>query len=224
MSWTTKRRCSCYLTEDRCTCDPAAEPPFMPPASLVWLLRVVAIAIILLLVLIGGPRASAAETRRLDAAWIPIADGSAQPTAAWSEFCDRSPNECAINPVEPSTIQFDERVWNAIVAINKQVDTIVRPQADIHHWGVIDRNGSDQHDFAIGSKLRQLWDNGGVLTRLNFRPAVHMTSRVVSMSMSATLASAGLDFNQASRGQAWVATASDSFSLNTSSGTLVNEH
>jgi predicted transglutaminase-like cysteine proteinase len=29
-------------------------------------------------------------------------------------------------------------MWNAIVAINKQVNTAVRPQEDIHHWGVID--------------------------------------------------------------------------------------
>jgi predicted transglutaminase-like cysteine proteinase len=101
-------------------------------------MRAVAITLFLLLVLVGGPRASAAEIHQLDAAWIPIADGSAQPTAAWSEFCERSPNECAINPAEPSTIQLDERVWNAIVGINKQVNTTVRPQEDFHHWGVID--------------------------------------------------------------------------------------
>jgi hypothetical protein len=45
-------------------------------------MRAVAITLFLLLVLVGGPRANAAETRQIDAAWIPIADGSAQPTAA----------------------------------------------------------------------------------------------------------------------------------------------
>jgi predicted transglutaminase-like cysteine proteinase len=139
MPWTTKRRCACYHTEGQYGCDHAAETPFMPQASLVWLLRAVAITLFLLLVLVAGPRASAAETHQFDAAWIPVADGRAQPTAAWSEFCERSPNECAINPAEPATIQLDERVWNAIVSINKQVNTTVRPQEDIHHWGVIDR-------------------------------------------------------------------------------------
>jgi len=107
----------------------------MPRASLVWLMRTVAITLFLLLVLVGGPRASASEIHQLGAAWIPIADRNAQPTAAWNEFCERSPSECAINPAEPATIQLDERVWNAIVAIN----TTVMPQEDIHHWGVVDR-------------------------------------------------------------------------------------
>jgi predicted transglutaminase-like cysteine proteinase len=107
--------------------------------DLAWLLRTVAITILLLLALVLGPRASAAETRQLDAAWIPVADGSAQPTAAWSEFCERNPAECAINPAEPATIQLDQRVSNAIVAINKQVNAAVSPQEDIQHWGVIDR-------------------------------------------------------------------------------------
>ncbi len=139
MPWTTKRRCACYLTEGQYGCDHAAETPFMPQASLVWLMRAVAITVFLFFVLVAGPRAGAAEIHQLDAAWIPVADGSAQPTAAWSEFCERNPGECAINPAEPATIQLDERVWNGIVAINKQVNAAVSPQEDIHHWGVIDR-------------------------------------------------------------------------------------
>jgi predicted transglutaminase-like cysteine proteinase len=118
---------------------PAAGPNTASRGDLAWILRTVAITILLLLALVLGPRASAAETHQLDAAWIPVADGSAQPTAAWSEFCERNPGECAINPAEPATIQLDERVWNGIVAINKQVNAAVSPQEDIHHWGVIDR-------------------------------------------------------------------------------------
>jgi predicted transglutaminase-like cysteine proteinase len=139
MPWTTKRRCACYSTEDQRWCYRAAEAPFMPQASLVWLVRAVAITLFLLLVLIAGPRASAAEIRQPDAAWIPIADGSAQPTAAWSEFCERFPAECAINPSESATIQLDKHVWNAIVAINKHVNATVSPREDIDHWGVTDR-------------------------------------------------------------------------------------
>ena len=82
MPLTTKRRCSCYSTEDRGACYHAAETPFMPQASFVWLVRAVAIALFLLLVLVSGPRAGAAEFQRLDAAWILIADGRAKPTTS----------------------------------------------------------------------------------------------------------------------------------------------
>ena len=125
MPWTTKRRCSCYLTDDQCGRDPASETPFMPRASLVWLMRAVAITVFLFFVLVAGPRAGAAEVYQLDAAWIPIADGSAQPTAAWSEFCERNPGECAINPAEPTTIELDKHVWTTVVAIKKQVNATV---------------------------------------------------------------------------------------------------
>jgi predicted transglutaminase-like cysteine proteinase len=58
---------------------------------------------------------------------------------AWSEFCERDPSECAINPAEPATIQLDQRLRRAIVAINQQVNAAVLPREDIDHWGVIDR-------------------------------------------------------------------------------------
>ena len=139
MTWTTYHRYACYPTEDQQGGYGTPEPPFKPRGNLVWLLRTVAITVFLLLVLVSGPRASATEIHQFDAAWIPVADGSAQPTAAWSKFCERSPAECVTNPAEPATIQLDERVWNAITAINKHVNTTVRPQEDIAHWGVIDR-------------------------------------------------------------------------------------
>jgi predicted transglutaminase-like cysteine proteinase len=107
--------------------------------DLAWLLRTVAITILLLLALVLGPHASAAEIHQLDAAWIPVADGSAQPTAAWSEFCERSPGECAINPAEPATIQLDQHVRQTIVEINQRVNATVSPREDIDHWGVVDR-------------------------------------------------------------------------------------
>jgi predicted transglutaminase-like cysteine proteinase len=130
MPWNTKPRLACY---------PTAETNTDPMRSRARLLLTIVIAVLSLLSAIHAPRVHASETHQRDAAWIPTADGSAQPTDAWSAFCERSPGECAINPAEPATIQLDERVWNAIVAINKQVNTTVRPQEDIHHWGVIDR-------------------------------------------------------------------------------------
>ncbi len=105
-----------------------------------WFLRTLAMTILLLLALVYGLGARADAVRQVDvAAWIPMTGGSAQPTVAWSEFCERSPAECSINQAEPATIKFDERVWNAIVKINKRVNAVVSPREDIHHWGVIDR-------------------------------------------------------------------------------------
>ncbi|QRM27593.1 transglutaminase-like cysteine peptidase [Microvirga sp. VF16] len=130
MPWTTKRTCACY---------PVAEIDTASRGNLAWFLRTVAISLLLLFALVGVPRASAGELHQLNAVWIPTADGSAQPTDAWREFCERSPGECMINPSEPATIELDERVWNLIITINKKVNTAVSPQEDINHWGVIDR-------------------------------------------------------------------------------------
>ncbi len=118
---------------------PAAGSNGAARRDLAWILRTVAITILLLLVLVHGTHARAAEPTPLDIAWIPVAGGSAQPTVAWSEFCERDPSECAINPAEPATIQLDQRLRRAIVAINQQVNAAVLPREDIDHWGVIDR-------------------------------------------------------------------------------------
>jgi predicted transglutaminase-like cysteine proteinase len=125
----TKRRCECYS-------DLATDP--IPRRSRARLLLIIVIAVLSVLSAIHAPRVHASEAHQLDGAWIPTAVGSAQPTAAWSEFCERSPGECAINPAEPTTIKLDERVWIAIVAINKHVNAAVSPREDIDHWGVID--------------------------------------------------------------------------------------
>jgi predicted transglutaminase-like cysteine proteinase len=99
----------------------------------------IGIAVLAVLSVIQAPRVHATEIHQLDAAWIPTSGGSAQPTAAWSEFCDRNPAECAINPAEPATIQLDEHVRQTIIAVNQRVNSAVSPREDIHHWGVLDR-------------------------------------------------------------------------------------
>jgi predicted transglutaminase-like cysteine proteinase len=97
------------------------------------------IAVLSLFSAVHMPRAHANGIQQLDATWIPIVHGSAQPTAAWSEFCERFPSECAVNPAERATIKLDQRVWKAIAAINSHVNATVSPREDIDHWGVADR-------------------------------------------------------------------------------------
>ena len=130
MPWTTKRRHECY---------PVAKTDTNFRVSDASLLLLVFITVLSLLTVIHAPRAHADEIPQLDVAWIPTAHGSAQPTTAWSEFCERSPDECAINPAEPATIKLDKEVWNSIAKINKQVNAAVSPQEDLDHWGVVDR-------------------------------------------------------------------------------------
>jgi predicted transglutaminase-like cysteine proteinase len=132
-------------------------------ADLVWLVRALVLTL-LLLVLVAGPRAQAAEAQPA-AAWMPVADGSVQPTAAWREFCERSPAECAVNPAEPARLTLDARTWALIVTVNSQVNASVTPQEDLAHWGVLDRwdypsDGSgDCEDYQL-LKRRRLVEAG----------------------------------------------------------------
>jgi hypothetical protein len=71
----------------------------MPQASVVWLVRAVVLTTFLLLVLVSGPRARASEIRQIDAAWIPVADGRAQPNVAGGAFRQRSITATAIPAV-----------------------------------------------------------------------------------------------------------------------------
>jgi predicted transglutaminase-like cysteine proteinase len=130
MPWTIKRQHACHSV---------ASVDAMPMRSLARLLLTIVIAVLAVLSVIYPARVQASEIHRADAAWIPIADGNAQPTAAWSEFCERDPAECAINQAEPETIGLDDQAWKAIVTINKRVNAAVSPREDIHHWGVVDR-------------------------------------------------------------------------------------
>ena len=99
MPWTAKRRHSCYTV---------AEPEFNSRGGLAWTLRSVVIGLLLVFALVGIPRVNAGESYGSNIAWIPSAGESAQPTDAWSEFCERSPGECAIDPSEPATIKLDD--------------------------------------------------------------------------------------------------------------------
>jgi predicted transglutaminase-like cysteine proteinase len=118
----------------------ADDPNTTSRGGLAWLLRTIAITILLLLALVHAPRAHADGARPFEAAsWLLTADETAQPTAAWSDFCERLPAECVVNPSEPAMIQLTDEVWQTIVKVNRQVNTAVSPREDIDHWGVIDR-------------------------------------------------------------------------------------
>ena len=66
-------------------------------------------------------------------------EGRAVPTRAWAAFCNRLPSECQIDRSEPTAIPLTLATWEAIVAVNGQVNATIKAQPDRLHWGVEDR-------------------------------------------------------------------------------------
>ena len=65
--------------------------------------------------------------------------GAAKPIAAWVRFCELNPAECSVNPSEPATVVLSQATWNAIVAVNRRINSRIRPITDSDHWNVVDR-------------------------------------------------------------------------------------
>lgn len=65
--------------------------------------------------------------------------GKAGPTAAWTEFCERMPKECAVDTSERTVVDLTPELWDAIVRVNRQVNRAIKPMTDREHWGVVDR-------------------------------------------------------------------------------------
>jgi predicted transglutaminase-like cysteine proteinase len=63
----------------------------------------------------------------------------ARPLAAWTEFCNRVPAECAIDRSEASVIALTPKLWQTITAINRRVNATIKPMTDQEHWRVADR-------------------------------------------------------------------------------------
>src|SRR5688500_4368777 len=60
-------------------------------------------------------------------------EGQAVPTTAWAAFCNRLPSECQIDRSEPSAILLTLATWEAMVAVNKEVNATVRALPDRQH-------------------------------------------------------------------------------------------
>jgi predicted transglutaminase-like cysteine proteinase len=65
--------------------------------------------------------------------------GDSEPTAAWTAFCKRLPDECRIDASEPATIDLTPDVSELLAATNLRVNTTIKPMTDREHWGVEDR-------------------------------------------------------------------------------------
>ena len=65
--------------------------------------------------------------------------GRADPIRAWNELCREIPTECGVNISEKRLISLTPEVWQALVAVNREVNDSIKAVTDREHWGVEDR-------------------------------------------------------------------------------------
>jgi predicted transglutaminase-like cysteine proteinase len=116
--------------------------------------------------LIGGAGTQAQTLASLPPMTKPFeTGGSAKPIMAWVKFCEQFAAECSINTAEPAAIELTPQVWNTIVAVNRRVNTRIKPITDKDHWGLLDRwefpddGMGDCEDFQL-LKRRMLVERG----------------------------------------------------------------
>ena len=100
--------------------------------------RVLRISLLGLTLVLGGAATQAQTLASLPSSQPIDKNGSARPVAAWTQFCERQPQECRIDVSEPTHIELTPQVWRAIVAVNRRVNTRIKPLTDKEHWGVVD--------------------------------------------------------------------------------------
>jgi len=88
----------------------------------------------------AGGEAAAAQTLAAlpDPALEARSAGEARPVLAWTKLCERLPDECEVDTTEPATIALTAKTWQAIVSVNRRVNTTLKPLTDQDHWGVPD--------------------------------------------------------------------------------------
>jgi predicted transglutaminase-like cysteine proteinase len=123
-------------------------------------------ALIGLPLVIGGATGQAQTLASLPSSTQPIEkNGTARPILGWVKFCEQFPVECSINMSEPTTIELSPQIWNTIVAVNRRVNTKIKPITDKDHWGIVDRwefpddGMGDCEDFQL-LKRRTLVERG----------------------------------------------------------------
>lgn len=68
---------------------------------------------------------------------VPV--GDARPVWGWVDYCRRTPGACDAGRMATRDVRLDGRVWNAILEVNRSVNTAIQPVTDQEHWGVVDR-------------------------------------------------------------------------------------
>ncbi len=112
----------------------------MPWRNIAQLPRIIGMTSILLLAVVRATQVHAdSDLQGGAAAWMPEADATIQPTAAWTEFCKHLPTECKVDLTEPEVIELTPATWADIVSVNTAVNRSIRGVTDQEQWGVEDR-------------------------------------------------------------------------------------
>jgi predicted transglutaminase-like cysteine proteinase len=110
------------------------------PAKRSFLERCFQAVLISLPLLIGGADSKAQTLAALPTGTQPIErTGTAKPIQGWVKFCEQFSSECDVNVAEPAVVQLDQQTWNTIVAVNRRVNTKIKPITDKDHWNLLDR-------------------------------------------------------------------------------------
>jgi predicted transglutaminase-like cysteine proteinase len=70
--------------------------------------------------------------------YIDVTSDSRAPIG-WVEFCASNAGECATIPSAPRDIVLTATAFNDLVAVNRYVNSIVKPMTDLDHWGTIEK-------------------------------------------------------------------------------------
>jgi predicted transglutaminase-like cysteine proteinase len=92
------------------------------------------------LLLASAPRAEAQPAAALPAMSLSaVTTGPARPIAAWAEFCERYPGECAVDRTEAASVTLTPALWQTINAVNRRINRSVEAVTDGDHWQAADR-------------------------------------------------------------------------------------
>jgi predicted transglutaminase-like cysteine proteinase len=70
---------------------------------------------------------------------LAISNQEAEPTPAWTSFCQQRQAECSPDRSEPEAISLTPDIWLTLATVNARVNTAIKPLSDQEHWGVVDR-------------------------------------------------------------------------------------
>lgn len=96
-------------------------------------------------------------------------DITSQPIGHY-EFCQRYPDECAMNKGKVKPVQLTQAIWDNIVKVNRSVNTRIRPAADLElydqkeYWAY-PADAGDCEDYVL-LKQRELRTKGIPLSAL----------------------------------------------------------
>ena len=85
--------------------------------------------------------ADAGQTSRasgVQSAGVTIEQGSARPIAGWVDFCQRYPQECAVDTSEAAIITLNRDNWALINETNRAVNAEITAKTDMELYGVAD--------------------------------------------------------------------------------------